>query len=214
MAEFTLARHDCLFLDAASRLADDDWARPSLCTGWTNQDVLAHLLLGFELPLAKLIATMARHRASFDAANDQLTRARATQGAPRELLDDFARYRRKPRRLGRVVLPTRFMLGDHVVHHLDIVLALGIEPAIPEDAARAVLTTETRIPNPLVPARRIAAGLTLTATDIDWRRVVGDGPEVEGHAAHLISVLAGRPHAVAHLTGEGVHVLHQRIARS
>ncbi len=206
-----LARHDQLFIDVARSLTIEDWGRPSLCTGWSNKDVLAHLLVGFELPIGKLFARMASHRGSFDQANDDLTRARSSQREPAELLDDLDWHHRRPRRPRRPVLPSRLLLGDHVVHHLDIVLPLGIDPIIPEDAARAVLSTEVAIPNPFVPARKHAAGLSLEATDIEWRRVLDKGPKVSGHAAHMISVLAGRPHAIAHLDGDGVELLRERV---
>jgi len=50
----------------------------------------------------------------------------------------------------------------------------------------------------------------LRATDAEWSRHV-DGPTVSGRAAHLASVLAGRPWALQYLTGDGVTVLTSRV---
>lgn len=55
-------------------------------------------------------------------------------------------------------------------------------------------------------AHRRLAGLTLTASDIDWR--VGEGPLVEGPALSLLLLLTGRV-ATARplLSGDGVELL-------
>ena len=47
-------------------LSDEQWRRPSLCTGWTARDVAAHLTLFQQLGLRDMIAMMARWRGSLD----------------------------------------------------------------------------------------------------------------------------------------------------
>ena len=103
------------------------------------------------------------------------------------------------------------LLGDHVTHELDIVFALGREPAIGADALVAVLNTQVAMPNPFVPAFRNARGLRLRATDAEWSH--GErGPVVEGRAADLVSVLGNRPKMLPRLGGDGVAVLEARLS--
>jgi hypothetical protein len=117
----------------------------------------------------------------------------------------------RPRGLGRY-FPPRLLLGDHVTHELDMLYALGREPAIPADALVAVLNTQVSVPNPFVPAFRNSRGLRLIATDTDWTH--GErGPLVRGRAAELVSALGDRPAVLARLDGDGVDVLASRVSR-
>ena len=108
------------------------------------------------------------------------------------------------------MFPRRLLLGDHVIHELDIALALGKEPTIDTAALTAVLNTQVRVPNPFVPAAARARGLTLRATDADWAHESG-ARTVIGGAAQLALALAGRPLALEHLTGDGVDDLRRRM---
>ncbi|MEU3186285.1 maleylpyruvate isomerase family mycothiol-dependent enzyme [Streptomyces sp. NPDC006923] len=205
-----LARQDDDFSAFAHSLTDEEWRRPSLCAGWTNQDVLAHLVLGLRLPLRRLLVAMGSHRGSFDSANEDLSRRHAGRHTPRELLDAFDRARARPRGIGRL-LPTPLMLGDHTVHHLDIALALGRPARVAPEVSNAVLKIETTIPNPFIPARARARGLTLRTTDTDWHHPGDQDLDIAGTAEHLVSVLAGRRHALPRLTGSGTAVLRARL---
>jgi hypothetical protein len=55
----------------------------------------------------------------------------------------------------------------------------------------------------------------LRATDTGWTLTRGDGARraVQGRAIHLAPALAGRTHALASLTGDGVVQLDNRITR-
>jgi uncharacterized protein (TIGR03083 family) len=204
-----LRDNDTRLIELAQGITAAQWAAPSLCTEWTNHEVLAHLVIGYGVAPAAVAASMLRHRGSFDSANTELARSLAAHRGPHELLDDLAALGRRPRGIGRV-FPKRLLLGDHVIHELDITYALGRESTVPVSTVLAVLDTQVRIPNPFVPAAARARGLNLLATDADWSRRA-DGPTVSGRAAHLASVLAGRPWALTHLSGEGVGVLSSRM---
>jgi hypothetical protein len=155
-------------------------------------------------------AEMLRHGGSFDRANAAQARSLATLRTPADLLDDFKRLTRRPRGLGRY-FPPRLLLGDHITHELDMLFALGREPAIPAEALVAVLNTQVSVPNPFVPAYRNSRGLRLIATDADWTH--GErGPLVRGRAADLVSVLGDRPAMLARLGGDGVDVLASRVS--
>jgi hypothetical protein len=151
---------------------------------------------------------MVRHRGSFDRSNAALARSLAAARTPAELIDDLAALIDQPHGLGRV-FPRQLLLGDHVIHELDVVLPLGLQPTVDPNVLAAVLETQVRLPNPFVPAAARARGLCLRATDADW--TYGGGRHcVSGKAAHLASVLAGRSWALDHLSGVGVAVLRDR----
>jgi uncharacterized protein (TIGR03083 family) len=203
-----LGSNDLRFLAVASTLTPDDWKAPSLCDAWSNHDVLAHLVIGYQTRLGVLAVEMARHCGSFDRANTELARALAVSRGPDDLLDDFARLIDQPEGMGRY-FPRSLLLGDHVTHELDIVLALDREPAVAADVLVCVLNTQVALPNPFVPAYFNGRGVRLIATDADWTH--GDGPAVSGHAADLVSVLGDRPRALPRLSGDGVSVLSSRV---
>lgn len=206
-----LLRHnDFRFLEVAAGLSLQDWAQPSLCDAWSNHAVLAHLVIGYRTGAAATAAAMLHHGGSFDRANAALASGLAETMHPGELLDAFERLIDRPRGLGRV-FPRRLLLGDHVTHELDILFAIGREPAIPPEALVAVLNTQVALPNPFVPAFRNSRGLQLRASDVDWAHG-STGPLVTGRAAELISVLGNRAQALSRLRGDGVDVLAARVS--
>ncbi len=185
-----LRANDARFQALAGGFSADEWSQPSLCDGWSNHDVLAHLVVGYGAGPGVVASEMLRHSGSFDRANAALAQSLAATSSPGELLDDFGRLTRRPRGLGRY-FPPRLLLGDHVTHELDILFALNREPAIPVGALVAVLNTQVAVPNPFVPAYRNSRGLRLTATDADWTH--GErGPIVRG-PRHRPGVRAGQP---------------------
>jgi uncharacterized protein (TIGR03083 family) len=202
--------NDIRFVEFASGLSDTDWSRQSLCAEWNNHEVLAHLVLGYRASPATLTVGIARHCGSFDRANAALAAELAQRRSPAELIEEFAALIERPRGIGRVI-PPRLLLGDHVVHELDIAFTLATQPSVGSTALKAVLNTQVRVPNPFVPAAAWARGLSLRATDVDWAHGEG-GREVAGGAAQLASVLAGRPWALDQLSGTGVEELRARIS--
>jgi uncharacterized protein (TIGR03083 family) len=205
-----LRDNDERFLGIARDLSDEEWSQASLCERWTNHDMLAHLVIGLSAPLRSVAGAMLRHRGSFDSANAEMATVLAAARSPTELLDDFTRLKREPQGMGRY-FPSRLLLGDHVTHELDMVLALDRRPQIPPAVLVAVLNTQVAVPNPFVPAFRNSRALRLRATDADWSH--GErGPVVEGRAAELVSVLGNRPKVLPRLAGDGVAVLQARLS--
>lgn len=204
-----LRDNDGRLADFARDITAAQWGEPSLCSEWTNHDVLAHLVIGYGVAARDVVAEMVRQRGSFDAANAQLARDLAARRHPGQLIADLEELARRTRGIGRV-FPKRLLLGDHVIHELDIAFALGKESTVPLPTVTAVLDTQVRVPNPFVPAAARARGLNLYATDVHWSHSAG-GPTVTGQAAHIASVLAGRPGALRYLTGDGVGLLSARV---
>ncbi|OBH89756.1 maleylpyruvate isomerase family mycothiol-dependent enzyme [Mycobacterium scrofulaceum] len=207
-----LRDNDARLVAFLSTLTADQWSQPSLCTEWSNHEVLAHLVVGYSATAPSIAAAMLRHRGSFDRTNASMARALAARQDPHTLIDNLAALTRRARGIGRV-FPRRLLLGDHVIHELDITYAIGADSAIPPAILAAVLETEVAIANPFVPASARARGLNLIATDTAWSHP-NDGPTVTGEAGHLASVLAGRPWALGRLTGAGVAVLESRLQQS
>jgi uncharacterized protein (TIGR03083 family) len=209
MSRNLLYANDIRFAEYAKSLSDEDWSQPSLCTEWTNHEVLAHLVVGYRASLTSLGVGMARHRGSFDRTNTKLAADLARRHRPTELIDEFVALADQPRGIGRV-FPRRLLLGDHIIHEFDIVFALGGQPGVADSTLIAVLNTQVRVPNPFVPAAARARGLSLRATDVDWAYGTGEH-RVTGGAAQLASVLAGRPWALDRLNGNGVAALRARL---
>ena len=208
-----LKRHDHYFVDFARSLTPVEWTMPSLCSNWSAHDVLAHLIIGYSISVPSLCWATATHRLDFDRTNTAVAQRLAQQCNPLELIDLFEVLIEHRRGIGRL-FPPGLLLGDHVIHHLDIALALRKPTEVPDEIVSAVLDTEVGLPNPFVPAKRNASGLALRATDTGWTSTADGGArgKVEGRAAHLASALAGRPHAVAFLSGDGLPTLSSRIA--
>ncbi|MGH3722638.1 MAG: maleylpyruvate isomerase family mycothiol-dependent enzyme [Mycobacterium sp.] len=203
-----LRANDLRFLDIVEDLTDEDWSAPSLCTEWSNHDVLAHLVVGRSASVRSITAGMIRHR-SFDRENTHGARTLSTDHTPSELMANYRRLIDQPTGVGKV-FPHSLLLGDHVVHELDILFALDHTSSIPAEIVSRVLDTQVALPNPFVPAFFTARRLRLRATDAPWAHGKS-GPVIEGPAAALASVLAGRPKVLTQLSGDGVDVLAERL---
>ena len=94
-----------------------------------------------------------------------------------------------------------------IVHSEDIRRALGIQHEYPTDAVVTVADFY-KGSNLLIGSKRRISGLTLRATDAEWRH--GTGPEVSGPILSLVMAMTGRKVADDDLTGEGVATLRSR----
>jgi uncharacterized protein (TIGR03083 family) len=184
-------------------LTPQQWDTPSLCSGWTIKDVVAHVISYEELGKMGLIKRFLKGR--IVRANEVGVDEFAAL-SPQELLAF----------LGNHLTPQGLTAGfggmialvDGLIHHQDIRRALGQPRTIPADRLRRVLGL---VPgNPRLGAGRRIRGLRLRATDIDWTH--GRGPEVSGPGEALLMAMAGRPAAVADLAGTGRATLAARLS--
>ncbi len=109
----------------AADLADltcEQWAAPSLCTGLTVREVLAHLIAGASLNPVRWLAGVIRCRFDFDK---QVAMRLAEQlgATPAETID---RFRSVLTSTTKPPVPTLAMLGETIVHAQDIRRPLGI----------------------------------------------------------------------------------------
>ena len=95
----------------------------------------------------------------------------------------------------------RLALGDVLVHSADALRPCGLMPDPPAADVVVVLETYKKWGRRMFHAAP-HRGLSLSATDVDWRS--GVGPEVRGRAIDLLLLVANRRQVVDQLDGPGV----------
>jgi uncharacterized protein (TIGR03083 family) len=184
--------------DQLDDLDDDQWTRPSLCTGWRIREVVSHLVMPYEMSVPRLLRLMATNRFDFDRVADVVAR-RDERPAPELVAALRATAGRRFPPGGGPAAP----LTHLVVHGQDIRRPLGLNrTGLP--AAHANVTLD-QLTSPKASGLRpsgLLDGFRFVSTDTGWTH--GAGAEVAGSAADLITTLAGRPSALDGLTGAGV----------
>ncbi|TRO58455.1 maleylpyruvate isomerase family mycothiol-dependent enzyme [Streptomyces sp. IB201691-2A2] len=188
--------------DFLDDLEGADWEVPSLCTGWTVRDVVAHLTLSTRTTLPGMVRGMVRARGDWERMEFDAARKRAAAFGPAELIAQFretaASTRRAP--LSAPLDP----LVDVLVHGQDIARPLGRVRPTPEQQTIAAL--EHVVSSPFYGARKRLRGVRLVATDVDWSR--GDGQdEARGPAGDLLLLATGRAAGLPGVTGPGAERL-------
>jgi uncharacterized protein (TIGR03083 family) len=185
-------------------LPADAWDKPSLLPGWTVRDVVAHMIATARMTPPKFFAGMAGSGFRFNAFSDKNI-ARVKSG--RTDADLVAEFRAAVDARTAPPGPSVSWLGETVVHGNDVSRALGGYRAHPAEHVTAVAEFYSGS-NLLIGAKNRIEGVTLAATDADWRH--GTGPEVTGPAIALVMAMTGRPVALDDLSGPGVEVLRSR----
>jgi uncharacterized protein (TIGR03083 family) len=196
------AEREALAADLAP-LTAEQWATPSLCTGWTVRDVFGHIIATARMTPPAFFAGMARAGFRFNTMSANNIAAEAT-ATPAEALAEF---RKLLTATTHPPGPAEAMLGEAVIHGEDIRRPLGIKREYPAEAVIRVADFN-KGSNLLIGSKRRIAGLTLKATDLDWR--TGTGPEVTGPALSLVLAMTGRTAAFSDLSGDGVETLRSR----
>jgi len=200
--------HRARLCDLLDELSDDEWRRPSLCTGWTVRDVAAHLTMQ-QMSLGDVLRVLGKWRGSLDRTGEHVARLRAAELTTAQIIAAIrGMIGSRRHNFGVTRLET---LIDILVHSQDIAIPLGRRLDLPPDAAAAAATRSLtmRMPPPL-PATKKLAGFRLVATDTSWS--AGDGPEVRGPMAALLLVLCGRLAALPQLSGDGLADLTTRLS--
>jgi len=191
-------------VDALGKLSDADWDRPSLCTGWTVRDVVAHMISTANMTPPKFLGKMVGSGFSFQAmTRKEIAREKADRSNS-ELVEALrARIEARTAPPG----PAQSWLGETIVHGEDVFRALGGYRDHPAGHLVAVADFYQGS-NLLIGAKNRIDGVTLQATDTDWRH--GTGPEASGPMVALVMAMCGRKPALDDLAGEGVAVLRDR----
>lgn len=191
-------------VDALGKLSDPDWDKPSLCTGWSVRDVVAHMVATAYMTPPKFFAKMIGSGFNFQTMTRKEIAGYQAGRSDAELVE-LLRARIDARTAPPGPAPS--WLGETIVHGEDIFRALGGYRDHPAEHLVAVANFYQGS-NLLIGAKNRIAGVTLRATDTDWRH--GTGPEASGPMVALVMAMTGRKPALDDLTGEGVGVLRSR----
>jgi len=192
-------------------LDDDSFDKPSLCEGWAVRDVLGHMGLGHTTPMPVMLARVGKYAFNVPRASLHESKSLFAGKSPDDIRSfwDDVMVAGHPRKGISKLIPAKAGFLDHLVHNQDIRRPTGHPRAIPEDRLRRALELVRSEGTPMFNPKRHVAGLTLTATDIEWS--AGAGPPVAGPAEALVLAASGRKAAVTDLTGDGVPTLCARI---
>ena len=198
-------------LDLLRTLTPAEWATPSLCAGWTVQDVAAHLAWAPALTLRQGLTELVRAGLRPDRLITG-SAVRWSRRGPTAILDQLQQDADTDATPPAV--PPAAVEVDAVVHALDIRRPLGRPHAIDPTAfgVAADFCAGARWPSSTMlggPATARVRGLRLVASDQDWSW--GQGQEVRGPGEVLLLVLTGRPVQTGELAGPGVDTLSARL---
>lgn len=189
--------------DFLSELTPEQWEAPSLCERWRVRDVVAHVMSFDGVTLLGMFRRAIRGRIVHinQVAVDELAPL-----STEELLHRL-RAHLQPQGLA-TTFGGRLALLDATIHHQDIRRPLGMPRQIPAEQLRCVLADSVRSPE--LPGWRLARGVRLTPTDLDWSH--GSGPRVTGSAEAILMAIAGRSSVIGELAGPGQQVVARRLA--
>ena len=186
-------------------LTTDEWATPSLCSGLTVREVLAHLTASASLNTMRWLAGVIRCRFDFD----KQVAMRLAQQLGRTPGETLERFRRVVPSTTKPPLPAIAMLGETIVHGEDIRRPLGIR----RDHPIGVVTEAAeyyRGSDLVLPAKGRIRGLRLVAQDGPF--TTGSGPLVSGTTLALVMAMTGRATYCDDLEGDGVELLRSRMS--
>ncbi|MEQ1701413.1 MAG: maleylpyruvate isomerase family mycothiol-dependent enzyme [Ilumatobacteraceae bacterium] len=191
--------------DMLEGLTPEQLSTPSLCAGWTVQEIGAHLTFLWTVSFPLMMWRVVKARGSFPRAVDRLTRERGHQPIDEIVagLRANAHFRKHPPGVPQAPLT------DAIVHGEDVRIPLGITREVPLPAVRIALdfVTSGRDRGTFLPRGRLQ-GLRLVATDQDW--AWGKGEEISGPSLPLLTGVMGRTPAL-HALGGAVGVLQARV---
>ena len=197
-------------IELLNNLGPDEWARSSLCEGWTVHDVAAHLTMPL-LSKRQLLTLAVRYPGSTNRIIRDGSRYLARKHDRRQVLERLS---------GLVGHHTTFpglsvheALIDVLGHTLDIAIPNGRDARLDPDAvaiaADRVISYGGR-GNAKVFRTLPLSGIRLVATDHDWS--TGSGPTATGSMADIFLLLTGRPAGADRLTGPGADAIRSRLA--
>jgi len=184
-------------------LSDSRWDTPSLCDGWSVRDVVAHMTAATKINGPKFFGKLIGSGFSFEKVQRKGI-ADERGASPAETL---ARFKAEIDSTGRPPGPVETIFGETLVHAEDVRRPLGIKHDYPTGALVEVANF-FKGSNLIIGTKKRIAGVTLEATDADWRS--GEGPAVQGPMLDLVMAMTGRKPALDGLTGEGVAILQSR----
>jgi len=196
--------HRIRTVELLESLSDDEWRHPSLCDGWTVEDVAAHLTMQ-QIGLREVLLGALRHPGGMNRMIRQAAKRRAR--LPRRQIIAEIRGMVGSRR-HNIGVTCQETLIDILVHSQDVAMPLGrrldVDPAAAALAASRVWSyggnSKAKVFKEIP-----FEGFRLSATDVAWS--IGAGREIEGPILAILLLLTGRLAARPMLSGDGVAVL-------
>ena len=198
-----IAAHRERIADLIESLDADQLSTPSLCEGWTVQEVAGHLTSLWNVRMPSFVWRV--FRSGFDLHAASLAVGQELGARPvAEIAEDLrsnARNKRTPPAAGLEV-----PLSDAWIHALDMCVPLGITYDV--DIADVMAIVDTMVDERSRPARAndFDARFTWRATDTDWSHVNGDEHAFSGPMHAIVLAFYGRGDALGLLQGP-VHLL-------
>jgi uncharacterized protein (TIGR03083 family) len=191
-----------------SGLTPEQLCTRSLCDAWSVREVAAHLATYLRFGQLKIYTGVILGLGDLGPANEWLARhyARESDG------QIIARLSRGA--YSRITVPRSGydpVLGDAVLHDLDVRIPLGLERQIPEEH---LLVTFHHLANEASPGYAMGsrlAGLRIEATDTGWSAGPGSGAPVRGGIEDVLLSISGRQVALDRLDGDGAAILRERV---
>jgi uncharacterized protein (TIGR03083 family) len=179
----------------------------SLCAAWTVREVLGHLVMPLVTGTSTLLWRTVRARGSIDRASASIAADLARRpvseltGVLRDRADEATDV---------PIVGSMGPMTDGCVHLRDCARPLGLPDDVSLEDWRLVLDwLPTKQASRGLVARHRLDGLSLRATDQDWRW--GEGVEIVGPSEALAMAVTGRVAALGDLSGPGVCRLGERI---
>ena len=192
-------------VDTLAALSPEEWNKPSLCEGWSVREVTGHLLALANMTPFGFFAEIVKVGFKF---GNVTTRGIEQSLAGRTDAELVEALRVKIDARNAPPGPSASWLGETIVHSEDMTRALTSGYGKHKTEHVMAAADFYRGSNALIGGKRRVDGVTLQATDADWRR--GSGPEVSGSMIALLMAITGRTAALDDLTGDGVAVLRGR----
>lgn len=207
--------------DLLGGLSDEQWQAATPCEAWTVAQVAAHVLAMAVDSKWTMTREYLRTGLDLDQVSQHQIERMLSRRAPAKLPE--ALRRESGTRNTPPGLKPWGILAELVTHTVDVACALNRPAAIPAehlDETLAYLARRVRgntrfnlvggRRHPVLRGQAISEGLHLVSTDSAWS--AGEGPRVEGSAADLLMVLAGRGTGLDGLSGDGVPEVRARLA--
>jgi uncharacterized protein (TIGR03083 family) len=188
--------------DMLDGLDEVGWSTPSSCAGWRVRDVVAHLLMPYQLSVPSFLVKITAARFDFDRLSDRW--ATGNRSSNRDLVDSLRATAHQ--KFNVPGAPVEAPLSHLVIHGEDVYRPLGTWPAVNFEAANTTLRQMTQ---PRFVEKGLLDGIALTATDTGWS--FGEGVDVRGSSSALITTIAGRRAALEDLSGAGAALLGARL---
>ena len=190
--------------DLLTTLEPEQWALATQCADWTVEQVVAHLTAAANTGKWAWIRSIVR--AGFDPAKHNARLLERRLGDSTE--ETLAKFHSS---IPLTIAPTKdfpAFLGEVIVHGQDIARPLELD-LIPDAEATVEVARYFASKDFAVNSKTLVKGVRLSAVDADFES--GSGPQVAGRLLDLVMAMAGRPEALADLTGSGVAELRRRM---